>query len=253
MNKLIELSKLLKATIRSQQRIDISGEVSYHGLAKKYQKHQIQIDLYASFMLVTIAANSELALSVNKPDRMFGFKVPLHMPDSPYPIYIGADAKDFIKSESVRSFLREVFSLFQAQNLSSAESAHFYRNGMRFLLEIDRDIKSIVDSLIQIIDKHSDVFTSRSKASISKANLPDHLKVLFPFLKKYAISDDSKRSQVSDGLSAKKKKELIDIVSPLFPEINAFLDSFGDSPLSEEATLVGNLAELVAEWQASSH
>jgi len=247
MDKLIELSKLLKTSIRSQHRIDVSGEVSYHGIAKRYRKHKIEIDIFPSFFSVTVSVNSELALSVNKPDKMFGFKVPFPVADSPYPIYISANADDFIKSENVRSFLRDVFSLLEEQGFSSPESAHFYRNGLCFNLKLERDVKLILDGLIEIIDRHDLVFQSKSKMSISKRNLPDNLKSLFPLMKNYAIADDSERSQVVEKMSAKKKKELVDIVSPLFPEINAYLDSFGERPLSEEATLVGNLAELVSE------
>ena len=48
-------------------------------------------------------------------------------------------------------------------------------------------------------------------------------------------------------LSNKEKKELITIVIPLFPDINEFLDSFGDDALSNEAIAIGSLAELVCE------
>lgn len=113
---------------------------------------------------------------------MFGFKVPLRLPDSPYPIYISDDAEDFLNTEVVRSFLGDVFFLLQAQDFSDGESAYFYRNGIRCELKIERDVKSILDGLIEIIDKHYDVFKSKSKTSISKRNLPDNLKILFPFL-----------------------------------------------------------------------
>jgi hypothetical protein len=53
-------------------------------------------------------------------------------------------------------------------------------------------------------------------------------------------------------MSVKKKNELVHIVSPLLNDINNYLSSFEDRPLSEEAILIGNLAELVTELITSS-
>ena len=47
----------------------------------------------------------------------------------------------------------------------------------------------------------------------------------------------------------KQKKKIVNKVYPYMTEINEFLNSFGDNPLSHEAILIGNLAELVSEIQ----
>ena len=49
--------------------------------------------------------------------------------------------------------------------------------------------------------------------------------------------------------SEKQKKKLVKTVWPYMVGINEFLDSFGDEPLSHEAILLGNLAELISELQ----
>jgi hypothetical protein len=247
MDNIIDLSKKLKASLRSQQRIDVSGEVSNVGFVKTYRKHRVQIDFYSTFISVTINANSILALAINNPDLMFGFKVPIQNGKFPYPVYVSDNAEKFFEDENIRGFLIGVFGLLQALEFSDFESAYFYRNGMRFVLSPERDIKAVLDSLIDLIDKHRIVFSAKSKTSISRKNLPENLRLLFPFLKKYAIADDTKRSLLIESISTKEKEELVNIVSPLFHDINSYLSSFEGRTLSEEAILVGNLAELVTE------
>src|ERR1700733_3372749 len=99
MNNLIDLSEKLKTTTKPQQRIDFSGEVSYEGINKTYRKHKVQIDLYKTFISITVHVNSNLALAINKPDSMFGYKVPFQMDNSPYPIFVSASQGSFVKDE----------------------------------------------------------------------------------------------------------------------------------------------------------
>ena len=62
------------------------------------------------------------------------------------------------------------------------------------------------------------------------------------------IANDGGAIEVVDlRMSEKEKQKLIKAVRPFFNEINAYLDSFKDGPLSEEAMSMGNLAELVSE------
>jgi hypothetical protein len=83
--------------------------------------------------------------------------------------------------------------------------------------------------------------------SLSTEKVPPILRVLIPYAKKYSIGDDLLRVQIGDALSNREKQELITIVSPLFPDIDSFLDSFGENPLNDEAIVIGSLAEFVCE------
>lgn len=82
---------------------------------------------------------------------------------------------------------------------------------------------------------------------IRTENMPPALRVLIPYIEKYSIGDDLTRVKLAERLSKKKKQELLDVVGPLLPEINIYLDSFVDKPLSDEAILIGALAEFVCE------
>jgi hypothetical protein len=247
MGKLAELANELKASIRSQQKIDISGEVSYDGILKTYRKHKLEVDLYKTFLSVTISANSSLAFAINQPDRMFGYRVPLQLADSPYPVYVAEQSAEFVQDERAKNFLANVLSFLKTVEFSNAESAYFYNNGIRLQVNPDRDIKAIIDRMIDLISQHEDVFREKYTRSILEKNVPDNLRDLIPYLQKYAISDDCERSQLIDTLSDKEKNELISAVTPLFEQISGYLDSFADRPLTEEAALIGNLAEFVQE------
>jgi len=78
-------------------------------------------------------------------------------------------------------------------------------------------------------------------------SIPKNLRPLLPLLKGLGISDDVERELVIEELTDEQKINLVRIVEPFIEDINKFLDSFGNIPLSEEAMLLGNLAELVSE------
>jgi hypothetical protein len=79
------------------------------------------------------------------------------------------------------------------------------------------------------------------------SRIPDALRPLVPLTKRWAISDDEKRANKLARASAHTRERLIQTVEPLFPEINRYLDSFGDDTMPEEAVLIMYLAEAVAE------
>lgn len=247
MNDLIELSKKLNTHSISQQRIDISGEVSYHGIVKTYRKYKIRIDLYKTFLAITINVNSNLALAVNNPDLMHSYDVAFPLNSSPYPIYVSDNPGSFVKDDNVKKFLNDILLFLEVLSLSDRESAYFYNNKIRLILLPKRDAISVLDNLIDLISKNWEVFNIKSDQAILKKNIPKNLTILFPFLKKYAVADDSERAQLVGTINEKKRRELIDVVNPLFKEIDEYLNSFEDRPLTNEAILVGNLAELVRE------
>lgn len=71
-------------------------------------------------------------------------------------------------------------------------------------------------------------------------------------MKKYSIPDDSEREQLIEGIKKKQIKQLIESVDPYMSDINNYLNSFKEQPLSEEATLMRNLAELVTELKVNT-
>ncbi len=102
------------------------------------------------------------------------------------------------------------------------------------------------------MESSGSTFLENANNGIIAKNIPDNLKHLIPLLKKYSISDDGEREQLVEDIDEKQKKKLIRSVEPFMSEINNFLDSFQDNHLSDEAILLGNLAELVSELQVDN-
>ncbi|HWW41549.1 hypothetical protein, partial [Pedobacter sp.] len=131
--------------------------------------------------------------------------------------------------------------------LSENESVFFYNNYISFALNSKRNLIQILDDVIDLVNCHNKVFEKASRSIIYKKNIPNNLRPLFPLFKKWSISDDVEREQLIEEISDLQKKKLVSTVGPLMKEINDFLDSFKNQPLTEEAILIGNLAELVSE------
>jgi hypothetical protein len=79
--------------------------------------------------------------------------------------------------------------------------------------------------------------------------LPDSLQPLVPLLAKWAIDDDEERSRKLGRCAASTRQKLVDVVIPLLPALDVFLDSFGVNP-PEEACALGSLAQAALEAQS---
>ena len=82
------------------------------------------------------------------------------------------------------------------------------------------------------------------------ARLPERLRHLASFMPQWAIGDDVVRAEKREQASAAELRELVEAVSPHWDEINAYLDAaHEETPVPDEAILLGYLAECAAEAQ----
>lgn len=88
--------------------------------------------------------------------------------------------------------------------------------------------------------------------SFDASKLPSDLRHLAPLILKWSVGDDALRQKRVQQASEEELSILINAVVPRFNRINQHLDSLGKKPLSTEAILLGNLAELVAELTVAS-
>ena len=79
-----------------------------------------------------------------------------------------------------------------------------------------------------------------------EASLPGPLRPLVPYYRRYAFSDDVIRERLIQEATPAELEELVQIFTPLWPDVNAFLDL--DSRSSEEI-LTHALAQAVMEAQ----
>jgi len=215
---------------------------------KAYGGHRFAIDEYGpSMFMVRCFIEADFSFSINNPDKLFGYSKVFNLTGYPYKLYIDKESDgSFIKEEYyglIESFVRELKEL----ELSAGESIFIYQNCICLALSSTRNVVTAIDMLIGLIDKYDTLFKKDVKTKIFRKNIPANLHPLIPLIKKWSVSDDNDREQLVDEATEKEKKRLVKTVAPYTPEINKFLDSFGDGVLSDEAILFGNLAELVSE------
>ena len=77
-----------------------------------------------------------------------------------------------------------------------------------------------------------------------EASLPGPLRPLDPYYRRYAFSDDAIRERLIQEANPAELQELVQIFTPLWPEVNAFLDL---DTHSNEEVLTHALAQAVME------
>ena len=164
--------------------------------------------------------------------------------DYGFKVYVGSSC-----AESTISFLRN--SSFQqivgALRLSAKESLHIGDGWASLYLQrfVCDDVLNTLDTLYQLLA----LLPSTDETPISFEEIPEKLKVLIPWIKRWAILDDNDRSEKLGKASSKTLTRLAQAVSPNFNEINQYLDSFENRPLPEHAIYLGTLAECATEAQ----
>jgi hypothetical protein len=78
------------------------------------------------------------------------------------------------------------------------------------------------------------------------ASLPGSLRLLVPYYRRYAFSDDVIRERLIQEATPVELDELVQIFTPLWPDVNRFLDLDSDS---NEEVLTHALAQAVMEAQ----
>ncbi len=76
---------------------------------------------------------------------------------------------------------------------------------------------------------------NRPTLDLDPQNVPAGLRHLTPLAEKWGIGDDVIRLDCVDAASEAERQELRDALAEPHDEITAWLDSFGDRPMSDEA------------------
>lgn len=79
------------------------------------------------------------------------------------------------------------------------------------------------------------------------AEMPEALRHLLPLAQTWGIGDDHDRWEREKTATPEAKQELSAAVTPYRPQIIAWLDSFGSSPLSDDAVSFMYLLEAMEE------
>jgi len=247
MNKLKELSTKFGSGIKSQNLINgnINQRSTKRLLIKNYKKYDLKIDEYENIYSIGIKVNSDLTFSINRIDDIFGYRTLIYYPIFKFKVY--ARETDLKDDARTLKLLTSFAVLFDQIKFTDDESIFLYKNYLYFYLNAERNLLLILDKFIDLIQENREVFVEEVKKKTLLNRLPINLRPLSTYIKKYAISDDAEREQLIGEMSESEKSTLIRAVKPLFADINTFLNSFKEEPLSEEAVSIGELAELVSE------
>jgi hypothetical protein len=256
MDYLKELSKQLGGRIQAQNlsNWNLNGNSFRVIIAKDYKGYKMEVDEFEDLFQIGIKVESDLAFSINNPDKLFGFTDPTSISDFPYKVYFSDNENDLnlLHQSEFIPFWNSFSAKIKDLELSQNEGVFIYSNVIYLAISPTRNLIPIVDYVIDLINDNSSIFQKSRNERIYARNIPERLRHLIPLMKKWSVGDDSEREQMIEETGEKQKKKLIKLVYPFMIEINEFLDSFGDEALSNEAVLLGNLAELVSELMADN-
>ena len=249
MDYLINLSANLGGKIKSQDILDINFKEIAHRISiiKDYKGIKLEIIDHGILYAIGIKIESDFFFSINNPEKVLSIKYPISVSDFDFKIYIKNEINNPFLSDKFQKFWKIFKNEIIKLDLSPEESIFIYKDQIVLVLKPERDLSNIINNIVNIINAQSEVFRKPGIKKITSKNVPVDLKPLLPLLKRWAFSDDLKRQELIDNTSKAQKRKLISTVEPYFNKINSFLDSFEDRPLTYEATLIGNLAELVSE------
>jgi hypothetical protein len=159
------------------------------------------------------------------------------------PIYmrsdeVSRDAPSMLQEPAIRKGIKSL-------SLEEEESLHIL-SGQAFLYLKRYERDRILDALNLLTTLAKSLPTAPEEA-LDFTALPNEFHSLIPLIKKWGITDDEERNEKLGEASRAARVQLIKAVAPHFKAINRFLDSCGDSPLSEAAVLLGALAECASE------
>jgi hypothetical protein len=208
---------------------------------KDNQDNRFKIWVFNNSLKLEIPLRTSLLFSINIPDKIC-------FADKKYKeIYgIGIVYTDNSINDQIFNCIDLLNDELKALEFDKNEGLTVYRNSFQITLkhkrqllpeiEICKKIKTIIE--LNFPDKAS---------GTDYSDLPTDLRQILLKFENLVVSDDFERDELIEGLTTRQRKDLIKIIEPKFEEINLFLDTFGDKPLTEGAIGLQSLAELTIE------
>jgi hypothetical protein len=255
MDKFKELSRILGGKIKSVNILhgNLNATCTRSIVIEEYQLYKVFIEDYGDRFLVGIPINCNLAFSVNNPDRIFAYKKLTTVKGFPFKIYTSGDDsdKDQFDDAQVLTFLHHLGRDLSDIVLLNNETVYVYNNHIYFSLSSSRDFSAIIERIVRLVDGNRNaLFIPTRQEEIAMTAIPVELVMLPPLIKSFGVTDDFDRGELISKMSQREKENLVNAVSPLLIRINAFLDSFGDNELTQDAIQIAALAEMVAELKS---
>jgi len=205
---------------------------------------KIKLFVFETKIELQIKIDTKLLFAISRPDLVCFANKELNQRVGTYKVFT-----DRSKDELVIKCITLIDKKIEALGLELDEALFVYGNVIQLAINQSRGLIPEIDSLISLKSKIEKAYPRKLKTDLSK--IPANLHELVPFLEDWAISDDTERQEKINDSSKSELKKLTNAVMPRMNAINTYLDSFKNQPLTQEATLIGNLAELVTELTLS--
>ena len=131
MDYLKELSTKLGGKIHSQncQSANFKEKSSRALIIKNYKSFKIQIDDYENLFALGIKVNSNLAFSINNPDKIFLFDKPIAVEELPYKLYVSDEYYNITSDKDLKAFWNSFIDEVKKLKLDDSESVFFMKIG----------------------------------------------------------------------------------------------------------------------------
>lgn len=208
---------------------------------KDDQDNKFKIWVFTNSLTLEIPLMTSLIFSINIPDKVCLADKKLNEIKG-----IGNIYTDNSNNDQIINCIELLKDELKTLDFDHNEGLTVYRNSLQLSLnhkrqmlpeiEICKNIKTIIE--INFPDKanETDYF-----------DLPTDLRQILLKFENLAVTDDFERDELIEGLTTRQRNDLIKIIEPKFEEINLFLDTFGDKPLTVGAIGLQSLAELTIE------
>ena len=159
---------------------------------------------------------------------------------------IGKLYTDNSKDEQVKLCINLLKEDLISFHFDHTEGLTVYGNWLQLILKNNRQISSEIE-VCERIKSIIELNYPRKIYNVDYADLPTNLRQLVEKFESWAISDDFEREEKSKEMTKKERTELIETIECKCDDINVFLDTFGEKPLTDGAIKLQCLAELVME------
>ena len=227
------------------QPVAISGFPFTQEVAFRRSKRKVVLFASPEFICMQVKGDrSGPVFSLGRPDGVLFQQVVTRYArgDRSWPVYASEEATS-----------AKIDSALQSQNLVAAvdlllrnasDSLHLRPDEVVLYFQPPEPatVLKAIDLLLPVIGE------TKSRSLPADAHMvPKQLRALLPLLKRWGEPDDAERGRILESASKRALQKLVSTVKPHFDEIDVYLRSFDNLPMSEAAIALGTLAECAIE------
>jgi hypothetical protein len=208
---------------------------------KDDQDNRFKIWVFTDTVKLETPLTTSLLFSINFPDKVCLAKKILLEESG-----IGKIFTNNSKDDKIKLCIKLLNDDLKSLNFDFNEGLTVYRNSLQLTLKQDRQMLPEIEIFKKIKSLIELNFPDEIE-EIDFSDLPTDLRQILMKFGSLAISDDFERDEKIKSLTKKQRTDFIETLEPILENINSFLDTFSDKPLTEGAIGLQSLAILLIE------